>query len=113
LPSPSAASNEAHDQQEQYRTDGGVDDCTDQSSPKTDTELGQQPAPNKGAQDSDDKVADESEAGPLHDPAGEPAGNEADKQYDQQAFARHVHVVTSRFAQEKASQTSLPLSGSN
>ena len=39
-----------------------------------------------------------SEAGPLHDLAGEPAGNEADKQYDQQAFTRHVHLVTSRFA---------------
>jgi hypothetical protein len=97
LPSPSA-SNEAHDQQEQYGTDGGVDDGADQSSPKTDSELGQQPASDKGAQDSDDKVADESEAGPLHDLAGEPAGNEADKQYDQQAFARHVHVVTSRLA---------------
>jgi hypothetical protein len=41
----------------------------------------------------------------LHDLAGEPAGNEADKQYDQQAFARHVHLVTSRFAREGASQT--------
>ena len=46
-----------------------------------------------------------SEAGPLHDLAGEPAGNEADKQYDQQAFARHVHLVTSRFAREEPSQT--------
>src|SRR6185503_12690543 len=66
-----------------------------------DPELGQQPASDKGPQDSDDKIADESEAGPLHDLAGEPAGNEPDKQYDQQAFARHVHVVTSRLAREK------------
>ena len=73
--------------------------------PRWITELGQQPASDKGAQDSDDEVADESEAGPLHDLAGEPAGNEADKQYDQQAFARHVHLVTSRFAREEASQT--------
>jgi hypothetical protein len=43
------------------------------------------------------KVADESEAGSPHDLAGEPAGNEANKQYDQQAFTRHVHLVTSRF----------------
>jgi hypothetical protein len=43
----------------------------------------------------------------LHDLAGEPAGNEANKQYDQQAFARHVHLVTSRFAREEASQTGL------
>jgi hypothetical protein len=75
--------------------------------------LGQQPASEKGAQDSDDKVADESEAGPLHDLAGEPAGNEANKQDDQQAFTRHVHLVTSRFAREEASQTGLPMSVSN
>jgi hypothetical protein len=41
--------------------------------------LEQQPASSNGTQDSDDKVADESEAGHLHDLAGEPAGNEADK----------------------------------
>jgi hypothetical protein len=33
----------------------------------------------------------------LHDLAGEPAGNEANKQYDQQAFARHIHFATSQF----------------
>jgi hypothetical protein len=113
LPPPSAASNEAHDEQEQYGTDCGVDDCADQSGPDMDPELWQQPASNKGTQDSDDKVADESEAGPLHDLAGEPAGNEANKQYDQQAFARHVHLVTSRFAREEASPTGLLLSVSN
>jgi len=112
LPSP-AASNQAHDEQEQYGTDGRVDDRTDQSGPEMDPELGQQPASKEGAQDSDDKVADESEAGPLHDLAGEPAGNEADKQYNQQAFARYVHVVTSRLAGAQASQTGLPLSVSN
>jgi hypothetical protein len=75
--------------------------------------LRQQPAPEKGTQDSDDKVADQSKAGPLHDLAGEPAGNEANKQDDQQAFTRHVHLVTSRFAREEASQTGLPMSVSN
>jgi hypothetical protein len=113
LPPPSAASNEAHDEQEQYGTYGGVEDCTDQSGSEMDAELGLQPASDKGAQDSDDNVADESEAGPLHDLAGEPAGNEANKQYNQQAFARHVHLVTSRFAEKEASQTGLLLSVSN
>jgi hypothetical protein len=78
-----------------------------------DPELRQQPASEKGTQNSDDKVADQSEAGPLHDLAGEPAGNDADKQYDQQAFARHMHLVTSRFAREEPSQTGLLLSVSN
>jgi hypothetical protein len=112
LPTPAAA-NEAHDEQEQNGANGGVDDCTDQSGSKMDPELGQQPASEKGTQDSNDKVTDESEASPLHDLAGEPAGNEANKQDDQQAFARHVHLVTSRFAREEASQTGLLLSVSN
>jgi type IV secretory pathway VirB10-like protein len=100
LPSPSTASNEAHDEQQQYGTDGRVDDGTDQSGPKMDAELGQQPASDKGTQDSDDKVADESEAGPLHDLASKPAGYEANEQDDQQAFARHVHLMTSGFDRE-------------
>ena len=50
---------------------------------------------------------------PCDDLAGKPAGNEADKQYDQQAFARHVHLVTSRVSRGEASQTGLPLSVSN
>jgi hypothetical protein len=110
---PPAASNQAHDEQEQYGADGGVDDCTDQSDPEMDPELGQQPASDKGTQDSDDKVADESEAGPLHDLASEPAGDEANKQDDQQAFTRHVHLMTSRFAREETSQTGVLLSVSN
>jgi hypothetical protein len=112
LPTPAAA-NEAHDKQEQNGADGGVDDCTDQSGSKMDPELRQQPASEKGTQDSNDEVTDESEASPLHDLAGEPAGNEANKQDDQQAFARHVHLMTSRFAREEASQTGLLLSVSN
>jgi hypothetical protein len=113
LPPPSAASNEAHDEQEQYGPDGGVEDGTDQSGPEMDAELRQQPASNKGTQNSDNKVADQSEAGPLHDLAGEPTGDKANKQDDQQAFTRHVHLVTSRFAREEASQTGLLLSVSN
>jgi hypothetical protein len=37
----------------------------------------------------------------LHDLAGEPAGNEPNKQYNQQAFARHVHLLTSRLARDE------------
>jgi hypothetical protein len=58
LPPPSAATNEAHDEQEQYGTDGGIEDCTNQSRSEMDTELGQQPASDKGAQNSDANVAD-------------------------------------------------------
>ena len=61
-----------------------------------DAELGQQPAPDEGADDSDDEIADDPEPGALHDLTGQPPGNQADEQYDEKAFARHVHFVPFR-----------------
>ena len=55
-------------------------------------ELRKEPAANEGACDSYEEVADNPEAGALHDFAGQPSGNEADHQYDQEVFTRHVHV---------------------
>jgi hypothetical protein len=92
---PPAAANEAHDEQKQHGTYGGIDDGSDQSGTEMDAELGQQPASDQGTQQSDDKVADEPEAGSLHELTRQPAGDEANKQDDQQALARHVHVATS------------------
>jgi hypothetical protein len=87
LPSPSAASNEAHDEQEQNGADGGVDDGTDQSGPEMDPELGQQPASDQGTQEPDDKIAHKPKTGPLHELARQPTRNETHKQDDQQALA--------------------------
>jgi hypothetical protein len=39
------------------------------------------------ADDADDEVADEAEAGPLHDLPGEPPGDQADQQDDGETFA--------------------------
>jgi hypothetical protein len=46
----------SQDEQDQHGADGGVDDGTDQSGPEMDAELGQQPASDKGTQDSDDNA---------------------------------------------------------
>ena len=62
-----------------------------------DAELGQQPTSDEGTDDSDDEIADDPEPGALHDLAGEPTGNQADQQYDEKAFARHVHAYPSGF----------------
>jgi hypothetical protein len=62
-----------------------------------DAQLRQQPASDKGAQYPDNEVTDDSKTGPLHDLTRQPACNETDKQYDQQAFARHIHCDTSAF----------------
>jgi hypothetical protein len=100
LPTPAAA-NEAHDEQKQYGTYGGIDDSSDQSGPEMDAELGQQPASDQGTEQSHDKIADEPEAGSLHELTRQPAGNQANKQNDQQALARHVHVATSGLTQKQ------------
>jgi hypothetical protein len=84
-----------------------MDDCTDQSGPEMDAELGQQPASDQGTQQSDDKISDEPEAGSLHELACQPAGNETHKQDDQQALARHVHIFTSGLTLKATSQARL------
>jgi hypothetical protein len=60
-----------------------------------DAEPGQQPTTYKGAQDTDDQIADDPESGPAYDLTGQPACNETYEQYDQEAFARHIHLATS------------------
>jgi hypothetical protein len=60
-----------------------------------DTEPGQQPTAYKGAEDTDDQIADDPESGPAYDLTGQPAGDETYEQYDQKAFARHIHLATS------------------
>ena len=94
LPPPTAA-NEAHDEQKQYGTYGGIDDGADQAGPEMDPKLRQQPASDQGTQESDDKVADEPEASSLHELTRQPACDETNKQNHQQALARHVHAATS------------------
>jgi hypothetical protein len=93
--SPAAASKEPHDQEQQYRADGGVDDCTDQSRTEMNTQLRQQPTSDKGAQNPEQEITEYPKTSPLHDLTCQPASNETHKQYDQQAFARNIHCATS------------------
>jgi hypothetical protein len=66
--SPSATtSKQSHDKEQQYRTDGSVDNCTDHSNAKVDAELRQQPASDKGAQNPDNEVTNDPKASPSHD----------------------------------------------
>jgi hypothetical protein len=51
-----------------------------------DTDLRQQPVANERANNTYDEIADESEAGPSDDFAGQPASNKANHQYDQKTF---------------------------
>src|SRR5947209_4159379 len=90
--SPAAGSSkQSHNQQQQYCTDRRVDDRTDQSGTQMDTEPGQQPIADKGADDPDKEVAEDSEAGSTDDLTSQPSRNDADEQYDQQALVRQMH----------------------
>jgi hypothetical protein len=82
-----AAADEPHDEQENQRPDGCVDDGGDNSDAKVEAELGQQPVANEGANDPDEEVTDESEPGASHDLTRQPSGNEADHQYDKETLA--------------------------
>lgn len=94
--SPSTATAEKpHHEEQQYRADGGIDDRADDTAAEMDAEPGQQPTAYKGAQDTDDQIADDPESGPANDLTGQPACNETYEQYDQEAFARHIHLATS------------------
>jgi hypothetical protein len=93
--SPAAASKDPHDQEQQYRADGGVDDCTDQSRTEMNTQLRQQPTSDEGAQNPEQEITEYPKTSPSHDLACQPASNETHKQYDQQAFARNIHCAAS------------------
>jgi hypothetical protein len=58
------------------------------------TEPGQNPITNKGADDPDKKVPNESKASPTNDFAGEPPCDDSDQQDNQQALVRHMHLST-------------------
>jgi len=96
--SPSAtASKQSHNQEEQYRTNGSVDDRTDHSHTEMDAQLGQQPTSDKGAHNPHKEVANDPKTGSSHDLTCQPACDKTHEQYDQQAFTRHIHCGTSVF----------------
>jgi hypothetical protein len=104
-----SAPNQSHDQQQDHGADSGIDDRGNSAGAQMDAELGQEPAADKGAGNSDDEITDESEAGALHDLTCEPSGNEANQEYDQQAFARHVHLIRPK-GRSEAGSDALPAS---
>jgi len=84
--------NQADEQEKQDRADRGIDDGGNDARTEMDPELRQEPTRNEGADDPHDEVTDKAETGPLDDLAREPAGSDTDNQYDEQIFARYVHV---------------------
>jgi len=73
-----SATNEPDDQQQDQRTNGGVDDCRNNSQAKMDAELRKQPTADEGAYDSNEEIANDPKADALQDLASHPSGGEAD-----------------------------------
>jgi hypothetical protein len=88
---PTASADQQHDEEQQYRADGSVHDRADDAVAKMDAEPRQQPTADKGAQDTDNQITDDPKSGPSYDLTRQPAGDETYEQYDQEAFARHIH----------------------
>src|SRR5437764_4322303 len=67
-----------------------------------DSEPWQQPIADKGTDDPDQEVAEDSEPGPPNDLAGQPARNDADEQDDQQTLVRQVHGYLGILVRQRA-----------
>jgi hypothetical protein len=77
---PAAAASRKPDNEQQHDgAYGGVDDPTDNSHTKMQTESRHQPVADEGADHSDYHVADEAEAGPLDDLTCQPPGNQTNQ----------------------------------
>jgi hypothetical protein len=90
-----ATAEQPHDEEQQYRADRSIDDCADDAAAEMDAKLRQQPAADKGTQDANNQITDDAKAGPADDLTRQPARDKTHEQYNQQAFARHVHFATS------------------
>jgi len=75
-------SDQPDDQKQDDGANGSRDDSADNAAAKseTDTELRKQHAGDQGTHDADDNIAEQAEAGALHEKAGEPACDGANDQ---------------------------------
>src|SRR3984957_17859988 len=81
-----AAANQTEQQQKDNSADKGVDDQRHNAAPEVNTKLRQQPVADKGADQADQQIADQSEPATLHHPAGQISGNDSDEDNDEKAL---------------------------
>src|SRR5215203_5794587 len=87
-PAPAAtAPQQPCQQQQEHGPERRADNRGEDAGAEPDAETREQQARNQRADDADDEVADEAEAGPLHELSGEPPGDQADQQDDGKTFA--------------------------
>ena len=84
--------HEADYEQQQAGAYRGIDDVTNDASTNVEAKPRKHGTRDGGADDPDDDVADEAEAGTLHDEAGEPAGDGTNEQPCDNSDGRHERV---------------------
>jgi hypothetical protein len=102
LPAPAPAASVAptaaqqpQDQQKDNGANEGIQNETNHSRPEVNPKSRQQPIADKGANQTDQQIADQSKSAPLHHPACQPPGNNANDNDDQQTLIGQVHDDTS------------------
>jgi hypothetical protein len=89
-----ASSDNPEDQQKYHGPDGGGGNRVHNPGANTDAQPGQQPRADEGADNPDDDVANDPEAGSLHELSGEPACNETYDQNDDKTFIGNGHDIS-------------------
>lgn len=95
-PSASAAEttvDQSEDQQEHNGSDERIDDQGNDPDPEVDTEAGHQPVSDERTDQTDEQVADQSEAAALHNPASQITGNNPDDEDDEETLIGEVHAI--------------------
>jgi hypothetical protein len=98
-PSAPAASVTAANQPEQQQKDNGPDEGVYDQSNNPDSEVNtkprQEPIANKGADQTDYQITDQSKTATLHHPACQPSGNNSDNNYNKKTLIGQVHDIVS------------------
>src|SRR6476646_7479544 len=84
-----SALDQTYDNQEDNRTDHGVDDLGDEAAADVKADARQQPPGDHRADNADHDVADQPESATLDDLTGEPAGNSTNDEPNDDDFRRH------------------------
>ena len=82
MTAPSARAQKPQSQEQHNRSDSGVDDEANDFSSETKSEAMQEPVTDEGPDNTDCRVADETEPVPLNNLARQPSGNDPDDQND-------------------------------
>src|SRR5215470_9229376 len=84
-----SAFDQAHDGQQDHRTDDGIDHFGNEPATDIEPNARQEPAGNHRTDDADDDIADQSKSPTLYNLTGEPAGDGTDNEPDNDGFRRH------------------------